>query len=46
MKRLDATSDLVRADRRFLVCQFDDFIESGERIICNVQSLIDFIERS
>ena len=45
MKRLDATSDLVRADRRFLVCQFDDFIESGERIICNVQSLIDFIER-
>ncbi len=45
MKQLDATSDLVRADRRFLVCQFDDFIESGERVICNVQSLIDFIER-
>ena len=46
MARLDATADLARADRRFLVCQFDDFIESGARIICNVQSLIDFIGRS
>lgn len=46
MARLGATADLARADRRFLVCQFDDFIESGARIICNVQSLIDFIGRS
>lgn len=44
MRRLDATSDLARAGRRFLVCQLDDFIESDSRIICNIQSLIDFIE--
>lgn len=44
MARLDATADLARADRRFLVCQFGDFIESDSRIICNVQSLMDFIE--
>ena len=44
MARLDATADLARADRRFLVCQFDDLIESDSRIICNIQSLIDFIE--
>lgn len=44
MARLDATADLVRADRRFLVCQFGDFIESDSRIICNIQNLIDFIE--
>ena len=44
MARLDATADLARADRRFLVCQFGDFIESDSRIICNLQTLMDFIE--
>lgn len=33
MTRLDATADLVHANRRFLVCQFGDFVESGPRII-------------
>ena len=46
MAGLDATADLARADRRFLVGQFGDFIESAARIICNAQSLIDFIGRS
>ena len=45
MARLDATADLARAGRRFLVCQFGDCIESGTQIIWNLQSPIDFIER-
>lgn len=45
MTRFDVATDLINAERRFLVCQFDDHIESGSLITCNIESLIDFIER-
>ena len=45
MARLEANADLVDADRRFLVCQRSDFIESGARIICDLESLIGYLER-
>ena len=45
MKQLEANADLVGADRRFLVCHSCDFIESGPRVLCSLEGLIDFIER-
>ena len=45
MARLEANADLVDADRRFLVCQRGDFIESGARIICDLAGLVDYLER-
>ena len=45
MSQFEATADLVDADRQFLVCQRSDFIESGARIICDLESLLDYIRR-
>ena len=46
MARLDANADLVGADRRFLVCQRNEFVESGPRILCNLEGLVGHIERT
>ena len=46
MARLEANADLVGADRRFLVCQRSDFIESGARVICDLEGLVGHIEQS
>ena len=45
MARLEANADLVGADRRFLVCQRSDFIESGARVICDLEGLVGHIEQ-
>ena len=45
MARLEANADLVGADRRFLICQRSEMIESGARIICDLEGLIAWIER-
>ncbi len=45
MARLDAHADLVNADRRFLVCKRCDTIESGNRVLCDLDGLIDYIGR-
>ena len=44
MARLEANADLVGADRRFLVCQHSDFIESGARVICDLEGLVRHME--
>ena len=44
MARLDANADLVGADRRFLVSQRDEFVESGPRILCNLEGLVAHVE--
>ncbi len=44
MTRLQANADLVGAGRRFLVCQRSDFIESGNRILCGLEDLLNRIE--
>ena len=44
--RLNANADLIDADRRFLVCQQCEFLESGPRIVCDLGGLIAYIERS
>ena len=46
MARLEANADLVGADRRFLVCQRSDFIESGARVICDLEGLVGHMEQS
>ena len=45
MARLEANADLVNADRRFLVCQRTEIVESGARIICDLEGLVGYIER-
>ena len=45
MAQLEANADLVGADRRFLICQRSEMIESGARIICDLEGLIAWIER-
>ena len=44
MARLEANADLVGADRRFLVCQHSDLIESGARVICDLEGLVRHME--
>ena len=46
MERLEKVADMVGADRRFLVCQRYGFAESGNRILCDLEGLVDYIERS
>ena len=46
MARLEANADLVDADRRFLVCQRSDFIESGARVVCDLEGLVGHLETS
>lgn len=45
MARLEANAGLVNADRRFLVCQRSEFVESGSRIICDLEGLLGYIGR-
>ncbi len=45
MARLEANADLVGADRRFLVCQRSDFMESGARVICDLEGLVGHLEQ-
>lgn len=45
MARLEANADLVNADRRFLVCQRAEFVQSGARVICDLEGLVGYIER-
>ena len=45
MARLETNADLVSAERRFLVCQRSDFIESGARVICDLEGLVGHIEK-
>ena len=44
MKRLNATADLIGADRRFLVCQRSEFLQSGPQVVCDLEGLIACIE--
>ena len=44
MRRLNATADLVGADRRFLVCQRSDFLQSDTQVLCDLEGLIAHIE--
>ncbi len=44
MKRLNANAALVGADRRFLVCQHSDFLQSGAQVLCDLDGLIAHIE--
>ena len=44
MARLEADADLVGTDRRFLVCQRSDFIESGARVICDLEGLVGHLQ--
>ncbi len=43
MARLEANADLVGAQRRFLVCQRSDFIQSGNRVICDLEGLVHHV---
>ena len=45
MARLDANADLVNANRRFLVCQCSEFLESDDRIVCDLEGLLGHIRR-
>ena len=45
MARLDASADLIDAQRRFIVCQSCDPLENDSRIVCDLQGLIAYIER-
>ena len=46
MARLEANADLVEADRRYLVCRRNDFIESGARVIRDLEGLAGDLETS
>ena len=41
--RLNATADLVGANRRILVCQQCDRVETEAHVVCDVQGLAEFI---
>ena len=45
LARLNATADLVGANRRFLICQRSDRIESGPQVVCDLGGLMEYIER-
>ena len=45
LARLNANADLVGADRRFLVCQRSDRMETGSQIVCDLGGLVEYIER-
>lgn len=46
MNKLNATADLIKADKRFLVSQSKEFIETGSHIVCNLPDLISYIEKN
>jgi len=44
MAQLNAKADLVQADKRFLVCQRTEFVDGGAAVLCDLKSLIRYIE--
>ena len=46
LARLNANADLVGADRRFLVCQRSERIETGTQVVCDLGGLVEYIEGS
>jgi len=45
MERLSRIADLIDADRRFLVSQVRDTVETERRISCNLPWLLEHIEK-
>ena len=43
LARLNATADLVEANRRILVCQQCERVETETQVVCDVQGLAEFI---
>ena len=43
LARLNATADLVGANRRILVCQQCELVETEAQVVCDVQGLAEFI---
>ena len=44
LARLNANGDLLGAERRLLVCQRCSLMEKESQIVCDLESLIDYIE--
>ena len=44
MERLNADADLVQADRRFLITQHREWIESGSQVICDLDGIMRHLE--
>ena len=42
--RLNANADFVQADRRFLITQHREWIESGSQVICDLDGIVRFLE--
>jgi hypothetical protein len=45
MERLNKTADLIGASRRFLVSRTSKTVEAGERVSCNLDWLVGYLER-
>ena len=45
LARLNANADLIGADRRLLVCRRSDLMVTGTQVVCDVEGLVDYIER-
>lgn len=43
LARLDAVADLVGAKKRFLICRSSEMIESGDRIVCDLDGFCDYV---
>lgn len=44
LARLNANADLIGTERRLLVCQRRGLMEKASQIVCDLESLIDYIE--
>ena len=43
LARLDAIADLVGANKRFLICRRSEMIESGDRIVCDLDGFCEYV---
>ena len=43
LTRLDAIADLVGAHKRFLICRSSETIESGARIVCDLDGCSKYV---
>lgn len=43
LARLESNADLIRADRRFLICYQSGLIDEGSRIVCDVGGMVGYI---
>lgn len=43
LARLDAIADLVGANTRFLICRSSEMIESGDRIVCDLDGFCEYV---